>query len=115
MVGTKRTGIRNIDNRDARTITTSHVERLNDTQRTFMRRLNRLTLCFSKKLENLEAAFAMLGHYQKTARAKQRLVLSQVAQMFVRNDTWTSVFMTDQDEMRILDPTARKPTPVSVW
>ena len=35
MVGTKRTGIRNIDNRNARTITTSHVERLNGTQRDF--------------------------------------------------------------------------------
>jgi IS1 family transposase len=63
MVGTKRTGIRNIDNRNARTITTSHVERLNGTQRTFMKRLNRLTLCFSKKLENLQAAFAMFACY----------------------------------------------------
>ncbi|MFC1597646.1 hypothetical protein ACFL5Q_06900 [Planctomycetota bacterium] len=26
-----------------------------------MKRLNRLTLCFSKKLENLEAAFAMFA------------------------------------------------------
>jgi transposase-like protein/IS1 family transposase len=63
MVGTRRTGIRNIDNRNARTITTSHVERLNGTQRVFMKRLNRLTLCFSKKLENLEAAFAMFAAY----------------------------------------------------
>ena len=63
MVGTQRTGIRNIDNRNARSITTSHVERLNGTQRTFMKRLNRLTLCFSKKLENLEAAFAMFAAY----------------------------------------------------
>jgi transposase-like protein/IS1 family transposase len=63
MVGTKRTGIRNIDNRNARTITTSHVERLNGTQRCFLKRLNRLTLCFSKKLENLEAAFAMFAAY----------------------------------------------------
>ncbi len=61
MVGTKRTGIRNIDGRNARTITTSHVERLNGTQRMFMKRLNRLTLCFSKKLKNLEAAFAMFA------------------------------------------------------
>ena len=38
-----------------------HVERLNGTQRLFMKRLNRLTLCFSKKLENLEAAFAMFA------------------------------------------------------
>ena len=63
MVGTKRTGIRGIHGRDQRTICTSHVERLNGTQRLFMKRLNRLTYCFSKKLENLEAAFAMFAAY----------------------------------------------------
>jgi hypothetical protein len=36
---------------------------LNGTQRLFMKRLNRLTLCFSKKLEALEAAFAMFAAY----------------------------------------------------
>jgi transposase-like protein/IS1 family transposase len=61
MVGTQRKGIRNIEGRHVRTITTSHVERLNGTQRLFLKRLNRLTLCFSKKLENLEAAFAMFA------------------------------------------------------
>jgi hypothetical protein len=45
------------------TICTSHVERLNGTQRLFMKRLNRLTVCFSKKLRNLEAAFAMFAAY----------------------------------------------------
>ena len=63
MVGTKRTGIRGIDGRNSRTICTSHVERLNGTQRLFMKRLNRLTYCFSKKLRNLEAAFAMFACY----------------------------------------------------
>jgi hypothetical protein len=43
------------------TICTSHVERLNGTQRLFLKRLNRLTYCFSKKLRNLEAAFAMFA------------------------------------------------------
>jgi IS1 family transposase len=62
MVGTKRTGRRNIGPKQEQTITTSHVERLNGTQRVFLR-LNRLTLCFSKKLENLEAAFAMFAAY----------------------------------------------------
>ena len=38
--------------------TTCHVERLNGTQRVF---LTRLTLCFSKKLRNLEAAFGMFA------------------------------------------------------
>jgi IS1 family transposase/transposase-like protein len=61
MVGTQRKGIRGIDGRQQRTICTSHVERLNGTQRLFLKRLNRLTLCFSKKLENLEAAFAMFA------------------------------------------------------
>ncbi len=63
MVGTRRTGIRGIRGHERRTITTSHVERLNGTQRVFLKRLNRLTLCFSKKLENLEAAFAMFAAY----------------------------------------------------
>jgi IS1 family transposase/transposase-like protein len=61
MVGTQRKGVRGIEGRQVRTICTSHVERLNGTQRLFLKRLNRLTLCFSKKLENLEAAFAMFA------------------------------------------------------
>ena len=63
MVGTRRTGKRNIDGKSQRTICTSHVERLNGTQRVFLKRLNRLTLCFSKKLRNLEAAFGMFAAY----------------------------------------------------
>jgi len=63
MVGTKRTGIKGIRGREQRTISTSHVERLNGTQRVFLKRLNRLTLCFSKKLRNLECAFAMFAAY----------------------------------------------------
>lgn len=63
MVGTKRTGRRNIKGGEQRTICTSHVERLNGTQRLFLKRLNRLTYCFSKKLRNLEAAFAGFAAY----------------------------------------------------
>jgi transposase-like protein/IS1 family transposase len=63
MVGTKREGRRGITESEERTICTSHVERLNGTQRVFLKRLNRLTLCFSKKLANLEAAFAMFAVY----------------------------------------------------
>ncbi len=41
------------------TICTSHIERLNCTTRQFVKRFCRLTLAFSKKLRNLEAAVAM--------------------------------------------------------
>jgi IS1 family transposase len=61
IVGTKRTIRRGIAKSQERTICTSHVERLNGTQRLFLKRLNRLTVCFSKKLRNLEAAFAMFA------------------------------------------------------
>jgi IS1 family transposase len=63
MVGTKRKGINGIGKKDLYSITTSHVERLNGTQRLFMKRLNRLTYAFSKKLRNLECAFAMFAAY----------------------------------------------------
>ena len=41
------------------TICTSHIERFNCTTRQFVKRFCRLTLAFSKKLANLEAAVAM--------------------------------------------------------
>ncbi len=43
---------------------TSYIERSNLTMRTHMKRLTRLSLCFSKKLENLQAATALhFAHY----------------------------------------------------
>ena len=46
------------------TICTSHAERLNLTTRTLLKRFTRLSLCFSKKLENLAAAIALhVAHY----------------------------------------------------
>lgn len=49
---------------DPKYISTSHIERMNLTTRTHMARLARLSLAFSKKRENLEAATAMhYAHY----------------------------------------------------
>lgn len=63
MVGTKRRGVTGISGRDVRTICTSHVERANLTMRTLLKRFTRLSLGFSKKLANLQAACAMYFAY----------------------------------------------------
>lgn len=61
MVGTKRNPRKGMTKADNWSICTSHVERLNGTQRLFLRRLNRLTYAFSTKLRNLEAAFSVFA------------------------------------------------------
>jgi len=63
MVGAERKGIFGIRENEERTICTSHVERHNLTIRTLMKRFTRLSLGFSKKLENLEAACAVFLAY----------------------------------------------------
>ena len=48
---------------DPEDVCTSHVERQNLNTRLFVKRFNRLTLYFSKKLENLKAAVALYVAY----------------------------------------------------
>jgi hypothetical protein len=48
-----------VGNPDIDLTSTSYIERLNATTRLHMRRLTRLTLAFSKKLENFDAAVAL--------------------------------------------------------
>ena len=58
---------------DLFTICTSHVERNNLTIRTFLRRFTRLTVGFSKKLENLTAAVAMhIANYNFVWRLREK-------------------------------------------
>ncbi len=54
-------------------ISTSYVERLNATTRTHMRRLTRLTLAFSKKRENFEAAVGLHFAYYNFVRRHNTL------------------------------------------
>ena len=63
MIATERRAIFGIRENEKRTICTSHVERHNLTIRTLMKRFTRLSLGFSKKLENLEAACAVFLAY----------------------------------------------------
>ena len=59
MIGSHREQVRGLIDLDPASICTSHVERNNLSIRTFMRRFTRLSLGFSKKLENLAAAIAL--------------------------------------------------------
>jgi len=63
MVGTQRRGIFGINPDEVRSICTSHIERSNLTMRTLMKRFTRLSLGFSKKLANMEAACALFFAY----------------------------------------------------
>src|SRR5258708_14105398 len=54
-------------------VSTSYVERLNATTRLHMRRLNRLTLAFSKKLENFEHAVALHFAYYNLVKMHKTL------------------------------------------
>lgn len=54
------------------TICTSHIERFNCSTRQFVKRFTRLTLAFSKKLANLEAAVAMyIAYYNWCWRSRE--------------------------------------------
>ncbi len=93
---------------DEKQISTSLVERSNLTARNYMRRLNRRTICFSKKLPNLRAAIAIyMAHYNyclknrtlKTTPAVQAGLAGKVwsfAEIFHHlSDCWPELFYLD--------------------
>jgi IS1 family transposase len=61
IASSERRRVQGID--DLMTICTSHIERFNCTTRQFVKRFCRLTLAFSKKLDNLKAAVALYIAY----------------------------------------------------
>lgn len=70
-------------------ISTSYVERLNATTRTHMRRLTRLTLAFSKKLENFEAAVALHFAYYNFVKIHKTLRCTPAMAANVEKSLWT--------------------------
>lgn len=76
-------------NPDMLRISTSHVERLNATSRLHMKRLNRLTLAFSKKLENFEAAVALHFAAYNFVRRHNTLRMTPAMCAGIERDFWS--------------------------
>ena len=70
-------------------ICTSHVERSNLTMRTFLRRMTRLCLGFSKKLENLKAAVALYFAHYNFCRIHGTLRVTPAMEAGLTDHVWT--------------------------
>jgi hypothetical protein len=68
---------------------TSYVERLNATTRLHIKRLNRLTLAFSKKLENFEAAVALHFAYYNFVKRHNTIKCTPAMAAGVESTFWT--------------------------
>jgi len=74
---------------DTDLISTSYVERLNATTRVHMRRLTRLTLAFSKKLENFEAAVGLHFAYYNFVKRHNTLRCTPAMAAGVTGSFWS--------------------------
>ena len=70
-------------------ISTSYVERLNATTRLHMRRLARLTLAFSKKFENFEAAVALHFAFYNFVKMHKTIRCTPAMAAGVERSPWT--------------------------
>ena len=70
-------------------ISTSYIERLNATTRLHMRRLTRLTLAFSKKLENFEAAVGLHFAYYNFVKRHNTLRCTPAMAAGVAGSFWS--------------------------
>lgn len=70
-------------------ICTSHIERLNLSLRMSLRRLTRLTNAFSKKWENLKAAYALFFAYYNFCRVHQTLRITPAMESGLAEHVWS--------------------------
>jgi IS1 family transposase len=87
VIGSEKTIIRG--NPDYSLISTSYVERLNATTRLHMRRLTRLTLAFSKKLENFKAAVGLHFAYYNLVRRHNTLRCTPAMAAGIESTFWS--------------------------
>ena len=78
-----------VGNPDMRLVSTSYIERLNATTRLHMRRLTRLTLAFSKKLENFEAAVALHFAYYNLVKRHKTIRCTPAMEAGIERDFWS--------------------------
>jgi IS1 family transposase len=83
-------------NPDMNLACTSHIERINGTTRQHMRRLARLTLAFSKKLENFEAAAALHFAYYNLVRRHITLRCTPAMAAGIERDFWSVGDLVEQ-------------------
>lgn len=76
-------------NPDPKLVSTSYIERANATTRLHMKRLARLTHCFSKKFENFEAAVALHFAYYNLVRTHGTLKCTPAMAAGVERSFWT--------------------------
>jgi IS1 family transposase len=74
---------------DVDLISTSYIERLNATTRLHMRRLTRLTLAFSKKMENFEAAIGLHFAYYNFVKRHNTLRMTPAMAAGVTPSFWS--------------------------
>jgi hypothetical protein len=70
-------------------ICTSHIERQNLSIRMGMRRMTRLTNAFSKKWENLKAAYALWFAFYNFCRVHQTLRVTPAMEAGIASHVWT--------------------------
>jgi hypothetical protein len=70
-------------------VSTSYVERLNASTRLHVKRLNRLTLAFSKKLENFEAAVALNFASHNFVKTHRTLKMTPAMAAGVERNFWS--------------------------
>jgi IS1 family transposase len=78
-----------LGNPESDRICTSHVERANLSIRMGMRRMTRLTNGFSKKWENLEAAYSLWFAYYNFCRKHQTLRVTPAMESGLTDHVWT--------------------------
>jgi IS1 family transposase len=87
VIGSEKTVIQGKPDYDL--ISTSYVERLNATTRLHMRRLTRLTLAFSKRIENFRAAVGLHFAYYNLVRRHNTLRCTPAMAAGVESTFWT--------------------------